>query len=76
MLLIAMLLGIASALLAFKFHSLFYCLIPIWAFALGYFTSWRWGLLAGFLLFTGYETMLPNDSWREGAAWFQMCTWR
>jgi len=57
-LLAAVVLGIASALLAFKFHSLFYCLIPIWAFAVGYLTSWRWGLLNGFLLFTGYTVTM------------------
>lgn len=50
---IAIIPGVASALLAFHYHSLFYCLLPVWALALGYFTSWRWGLLAGFLLFTG-----------------------
>jgi len=57
-LLIAVALGIASALLAFKCHSLFYVLMPLWAFAFGYFTNWRWGLLAGFLLFTGYTVTM------------------
>jgi hypothetical protein len=56
--LIALIVGIASALLAFKFHSLFYVLVPIWALALGYFTSWRWGLLYGFLLFSGYTVTM------------------
>lgn len=57
-LLLALIIGIASAFLAFKIHSIFYCLIPLWAFALGYFTGWRWGLLAGFLLFTGYTLII------------------
>jgi hypothetical protein len=56
--LIAVIIGIASALLAFKFHSLFYVLVPVWALALGYFTSWRWGLLYGFLLFSGYTVTM------------------
>ena len=56
--LIALVIGIAGALLAFKFHSLFYCLVPIWAFAIGYLTGWRWGLLNGFLLFTGYTVTM------------------
>lgn len=56
--LIALIVGIASALLAFQFHSLFYVLVPIWALALGYFTSWRRGLLYGFLLFTGYTVTM------------------
>jgi hypothetical protein len=56
--LIALIVGIASALLAFKFHSLFYILIPVWALAFGYFTSWRWGLLYGFLLFSGYTVTM------------------
>lgn len=40
--------------MAVTIHSLFFCLIPIWAFVLGYFTSWRWGILTGFVLFTIY----------------------
>jgi hypothetical protein len=56
--LIALIVGIGSALLAFKFNGLFYILVPIWALALGYFTSWRWGLLYGFLLFSGYTVTM------------------
>ena len=56
--LIAVVAGIASALLAFQFHSLFYILVPVWALALGYFSGWRWGLLYGFLLFSGYTVTM------------------
>jgi hypothetical protein len=56
--LIAVTAGIASALLAFQSHSLFYILVPVWALALGYFSGWRWGLLYGFLLFSGYTVTM------------------
>jgi hypothetical protein len=52
--LIALIVGFGLAFLAAGVHSLFFVLLPIMAFALGYFSSWRWGLLCGFLLFAGY----------------------
>jgi hypothetical protein len=52
--LIALIVGFGLAFLAAGIHSLFFVLLPILAFALGYFSSWRWGLLCGFLLFAGY----------------------
>lgn len=54
--LIALGIGFANAFLAFHVHSLFFCLLPLWAFAFGYFTSWKTGLLSSFLLFIGYTT--------------------
>jgi len=35
-------------------HSMLFALLPLVAFALGYFSSWERGLLNGFLLFLGY----------------------
>jgi hypothetical protein len=52
--LIALAAGFGLAFLAAGVHSLFFVLLPIIAFTLGYFSSWRWGLLCGFLLFSGY----------------------
>jgi len=52
--LIALIAGFGLAFLAAGVHSLFFVLLPILAFALGYFSSWRWGLLCGFLLFASY----------------------
>ena len=51
---IALIVSVTSALLAVYVHNIFFSLIPLWAFMLGYFTSWRWGLSVGLLLFTGY----------------------
>ncbi len=51
---IALIAGFANAFLAAGVHSLFFTLVPILAFVFGYFSSWRWGLLCGFLLFAGY----------------------
>lgn len=56
--LIALAVGFANALLAFHVHSLFFCLLPLWAFAFGYFSTWKTGLLSGFLLFIGYTTAI------------------
>ncbi len=52
--LIALAVGFVNAFLAAGVHSLFFVLLPILAFAFGYFSSWRRGLLCGFLLFAGY----------------------
>jgi hypothetical protein len=46
--------GCALALLAAGVNSLFFVLLPVIAFALGFFSTWRWGLLCGFILFACY----------------------
>jgi hypothetical protein len=51
---IAISIGFTNALLAGGVHSTFFVLLPILAFIFGYFFSWKWGLLYGFLLFMGY----------------------
>lgn len=54
---IALAIGFANACLAFQVHSMLFCLLPLWAFAFGYFSlSWKTGLLSSFLLFIGYTT--------------------
>jgi hypothetical protein len=54
---VALVIGFANACLAFQVHSLLFCLLPLLAFALGYFSSsWKTGLLSSFLLFIGYTT--------------------
>ncbi len=35
-------------------HSILFAFLPLLAFVFGYFSTWRWGLLNGFLLFLGY----------------------
>jgi len=50
--------GFVNAFLAFQFHSMLFGLVPLWAFAFGYFSSWRIGLLNGFLLFLGYTSAI------------------
>jgi hypothetical protein len=35
-------------------HSILFAFLPLLAFVFGYFATWRWGLLNGFLLFLGY----------------------
>jgi hypothetical protein len=52
--LISIVAGFALAFLATGVSSYFFILLPIMAFAFGYFSSWRRGLLCGLLLFTGY----------------------
>ncbi|MDD5037770.1 MAG: hypothetical protein PHN78_00390 [Dehalococcoidales bacterium] len=51
---IALFVGFGMAFLAAGGSSYFFMLLPVLAFAFGYFSSWRWGLLCGFLLFAGY----------------------
>ncbi len=54
---IALAIGFANACLAFQVHSMLFCLLPLWAFAFGYFSSsWKTGLLSSFLLFIGHTT--------------------
>ena len=54
---IALAIGFANACLAFQVHSMLFCFLPLWAFALGHFSSsWKTGLLSSFLLFIGYTT--------------------
>lgn len=57
-LVIAIVAGIADAYLAASADSLFFVLLPLIAFALGYYSSWRLGLLCGFLLFVSYTFTL------------------
>jgi len=52
--LIALAAGFANAFLAAGIHSLFFVLLPLLAFVFGYSSTWRCGLLYGFLLFIGY----------------------
>jgi hypothetical protein len=51
---IAFLAGFIWAFVAAIVHSMLFALLPLLAFAFGYFSTWRWGLLNGFLLFLGY----------------------
>jgi hypothetical protein len=54
----AIAIGFGLAFLAARVSNLFFILLPVMAFALGYVSSWRWGLLCGFLLFGGYSFAL------------------
>ncbi|HEX76548.1 MAG TPA: hypothetical protein G4O12_08245 [Dehalococcoidia bacterium] len=51
---IALGVGFISAFLTAGLHSIIFVLLPLLAFVFGYFSSWLWGLLNGFLLFLGY----------------------
>lgn len=62
--LIALVAGFLSAFITVGIHSILFCLLPIWAFVLGYFSSWKKGLLNGFLLFLGY-TIATAIMWRD-----------
>lgn len=53
---IALAIGFANACLAFQVHSMLFCFLPLFAFALGYFSSWKTGLLSSFLLFISYTS--------------------
>lgn len=57
--------GLACAFVTVGVHSLFFVLLPIMAFIMGYFSSWRWGILNGFLLFLSC-TLAMNLMWRGG----------
>jgi hypothetical protein len=54
----ALVTGFGLAFLAAGVSSYFFVLLPIAAFALGFFSTWRWGLLCGFLLYAGYTFAL------------------
>ncbi len=56
-----------SAFTAAGAHSLFFVLLPLMAFAFGYFSSWRWGLLCGLLLFISYTFALSLVWWGPGS---------
>jgi hypothetical protein len=56
--LLALVIGLLLAFLAAGVSSYFFVLLPISAFAFGYFSSWRLGLLCGSLLFAGYTLMI------------------
>jgi len=62
--LIALVVGFIWALITVGVHSMLFVLLPLLAFTFGYFSSWRWGLLNGFLLFLGY-TMATAVMWRD-----------
>jgi len=51
---IALAAGFIWAFITAGVHSMLFALLPLVAFAFGYFSTWRWGLLNGFLLFLGY----------------------
>ncbi len=61
--LIALVAGFGLAFLAAGIHSLFFVLLPIMAFVFGYFSSWRRGLLCGFLLFASYTSAMSMIWW-------------
>jgi hypothetical protein len=54
---IALVVGFANACVTFQVHSMLFCLLPLWAFLFGYFSSWKTGLLSSFLLFVSYTTV-------------------
>jgi len=51
---IAFAVGFLSAFLTAGVHSMLFTLLLLVAFVFGYFSTWWWGLLNGFLLFLGY----------------------
>jgi hypothetical protein len=51
---IALAAGFVAAFITAGVHSLFFCLLPLLAFAFGYFSSWQRGLFSGFFVFLGY----------------------
>jgi hypothetical protein len=61
--------GFANAWLAAGVHSTFFALLPALAFVLGYFSSWRTGLICGFLLFLSY-TVTTALMWEVRYAFF------
>ena len=61
--LIALVTGLGLAFLAAGVSSFFFVLLPAVAFVFGYFSSWRWGLLCGLLLFAGYTFALSVIWW-------------
>ena len=65
--LIAIVAGFAGAFITAGVTSLFLILLPIMGFAFGYFSSWRWGLLCGFLLFASYTFAMSLIWWGFGS---------
>ncbi len=65
----ALLAGFGLAFLAAGVSGLFFVFLPVIVFAFGYFSSWRWGLLYGFLLFGGY-TFATALMWEVPYAFF------
>jgi len=61
--LIALMVGFINAFLTAGVHSLFFVLLPLLAFIFGYFSTWRRGLLYGFLLFIGYTFAMSAIWW-------------
>lgn len=55
--------GSILGLLAYYAHNVFFCLLPLLVFVLGYYSSWGWGLVCGLLLFLSYTIapMLTTD---------------
>lgn len=51
---IALVTGFLWAFITAGVHSILFAFLPLLAFVFGYFSTWRWGLLNGFLLFLGY----------------------
>ncbi len=60
---IAAVVGFASAFATLQLHSMLFCLLPLWAFLFGYFSSWKTGFLSGFLLFVSYTTATTLMRW-------------
>jgi hypothetical protein len=51
---ITLVIGFVWAFIVAGIHNILFVLLPLIAFVFGYFFTWRWGLLNGFLLFLGY----------------------
>ncbi len=64
---IAIIAGFGLAFLAASVSSLFFIILPVAAFGLGYFSSWRWGITCGFLLFASYTFALTFIWWGPGS---------
>jgi hypothetical protein len=59
----ALVAGFINAFLTAGVHSLFFMMLPLLAFTFGYFSTWRRGLLYGFLLFVGYTFAMSMIWW-------------
>ena len=65
--LLALIAGFIEAFITAGVHSLFFILLPLTAFAFGYFSSWRRGLFYGFLLFCSYTFAISIIWWGAGS---------
>ncbi len=65
--LIAIVAGFGCGFITAGIHSLFFALLPIIAFAFGFFSFWQWGLLCSFLLFISYTFSLSLIWWGPGS---------